>query len=44
VWFYADCLQESFAELRAAAERVAHPASSPRPGPAPTRAAAATKA
>jgi diacylglycerol O-acyltransferase / wax synthase len=37
VWFYADCLRESFAELRAAAERAAPPGSSPRPGPAPTR-------
>jgi diacylglycerol O-acyltransferase len=37
VWFYAECLKESFAELRAAAERAAAPGGSPRPGPAAAR-------
>jgi hypothetical protein len=31
VWFYADCLDESFAELRAAAERAAEEAGAPSP-------------
>jgi diacylglycerol O-acyltransferase len=39
VWFYADCLRESFAELRGAAERVA--AASGTPSPTATAAAAA---
>jgi diacylglycerol O-acyltransferase / wax synthase len=32
VWFYADCLKESFAELREAAERAAATAGVPGPG------------
>jgi diacylglycerol O-acyltransferase len=32
VWFYADCLRESFAELREAAERAAAKAGVPGPG------------
>ena len=35
IWFYADCLRESFAELHAAARRAGAPAAPPLPASKP---------
>jgi hypothetical protein len=41
-WFYAECLKESYAELRAAADQAAAPAAPSTPAIAAPRVASAT--